>query len=247
MTSLELKNEFEFKYNSNASNAARGLDDYEISLLLTMAQEEIVKLYYSPLLNSTKTGFEGSEKRRRDLSQLVKRDIVIGGYDDATAAINPRSKFFNIKDEVMFIVHETIKPKSSDPCINNGSIDVVPVTRDVYNYNIKNPFKKPSEKLAWRLDYSKLNGNKVVEIVPGETYTPHEYNYTYIKKPEPIILTDLTTIDSTLSIDGVTAETLCQLDEELQREIVSKAVELATLPTGDPRYQTFLQSNLRKE
>jgi hypothetical protein len=247
MTSLELKNEFEFQYNSNASNAARGLDDYEISLLLTTAQEKLVKRYMQPRSNMGREGFEGSEKRRRDLSQLVVKRVAIGGFDNASSAISGRSKFFYINDEVMFVTHETLKIKSDDTCLNATTIDIKPVTRDEYNYNIKNPFKKPSDELAWRLDYSRLNGNRVVEIIPGENYVPFEYNYTYVKRPRPIIISDLSLIDTTISINGQTAESLCELNEEVQREIIDLAVELAQINAGDPRSQVTAQSNLRNE
>lgn len=51
-------------------------------------------------------------------------------------------------------------------------------------------------------------------------------NYTvrYLRKPRPIILTPL---EDYLSIQGITTESTCELDESIHREILERAVELA--------------------
>ena len=64
----EWKNEFDILYNSINSDIAPSLDDYEISVLLTNAQEQIVKQLYS----GTYEGFESTESARRMLDTLVK-------------------------------------------------------------------------------------------------------------------------------------------------------------------------------
>lgn len=51
------------------------------------------------------------------------------------------------------------------------------------------------------------------------------YYMTYIKRPAPIILTDLT--NSGLSIDGISTVSECLLDPEIHPEILQRAVELA--------------------
>ena len=47
MTTTEFSNEFDILYESIASNGAPPLDDYEKSVLLTQAQEILVKDSYS--------------------------------------------------------------------------------------------------------------------------------------------------------------------------------------------------------
>jgi len=97
MTTSEFKNEFQIHYNAIASQSAPGLDDYEISLFLTKAQLEIVKNYYSALGNKYKKGFEGSEKRRVDLKELVKTHTsttIVSSSD----GLSSTSKFFKIPD-----------------------------------------------------------------------------------------------------------------------------------------------------
>ena len=49
MTNKEFSYEFDILYNNIMSNQAPGLDDYEKSVFLTKAQEEIIINYYSHL------------------------------------------------------------------------------------------------------------------------------------------------------------------------------------------------------
>lgn len=58
------------------------------------------------------------------------------------------------------------------------------------------------------------------------------YMCRYVKKPQPIILIDLDTDDYTVSIEGRTAVTECELPEELHPEIVQRAVEIAKVLYG---------------
>lgn len=51
MTNEEFSNEFDVLYNNITSNQAPGLDEYEKSVFLTKAQDEIVKAYFNPKTN----------------------------------------------------------------------------------------------------------------------------------------------------------------------------------------------------
>ena len=46
MTNEEFNNEFDIYYNNIASNQSPGLDEYEKSVILTKAQEEVVLSLY---------------------------------------------------------------------------------------------------------------------------------------------------------------------------------------------------------
>ena len=48
MTTQEFSNEFDVLYNNIMSNQAPGLDEYEKSVFLTKAQNEILKNYFNP-------------------------------------------------------------------------------------------------------------------------------------------------------------------------------------------------------
>ena len=85
MTSTEFSNEFDVLYNSITSNQAPGLDEYEKSVFLTKAQDEIVKSYFNPRSNKTQEGFDGNEKRQIDFSMIMRSHV----YSTITAAVMP--------------------------------------------------------------------------------------------------------------------------------------------------------------
>jgi len=228
MTNQEFRNEFDISYNAIASMSAPGIDDYELSLYLTKAQLEIVKNYYDPLSNRKQKGFEATEKRRRDLNQLLKdyktTDIISNSYN-----MNSESKFYVIPNDLFLMVNEKAKVTSED-CYNNKIIDIKAMSYDEYNIKINNPFEKPDNKNAWRLDISNVNGVKVVEIIsPYNVLGSLEYQIRYIKYPKPIIITNLndTFPSDDLTIDGIFVETPCELNTEICREILDRAVLLA--------------------
>lgn len=57
MTVKEFSSEFDVLYNSITSNQAPSLDEYEKSVFLTKAQEELVRAYFNKNLNKIQEGF----------------------------------------------------------------------------------------------------------------------------------------------------------------------------------------------
>lgn len=229
MTNQEFRNQFDISYNAIASNSAPGIDDYELSVYLSKAQIELIKNYYDPLSNRKQKGFEATEKRRRDLGQLVKdyktTDTITNSFN-----IDSEAKFYVIPDDLFLITNEKAKITSED-CYNNKMLSIKPISYDEYNIQIDNPFEKPNEKIAWRLDLSNINNTKVVEIIsPYNIIGTLEYQIRYIKYPKPIIITNLDTAfpSDNLTIDGISVETPCELNTEICREILDRAVMLAT-------------------
>lgn len=245
MTNAEFKNEFLIHYNAIATQSAPGLDDFEISVFLTKAQLEIVKNFYNPLGNKYKDGFENSEKRRVDLRELIVNHLSTTEINDPHK-IGPDSQFYTIPNNIFVIIFESAKVSTND-CLNGKYIDVYPKTHDEYNLQIVNPFKKPDADHVWRIDYSKINGSKVVELI--SPYNIVEYKIRYIKYPSPIILTDLATAfpNEGLTIDGISAATPCELNEEIHREIIDRAVELALRDYKPSNLETKIQLDTRNE
>lgn len=229
MTNKEFRNQFDISYNSIASMSAPSIDDFELSVYLTKAQLELIKNYYDPLSNRKQKGFEVTEKRRRDLNQLVK-DYKTSTVISNSSNINSEAKFYTVPDDLFLIINEKAKITSED-CYNNKTLSIKPMSYDEYNIQIDNPFEKPDSKIAWRLDLSNVNNVKVVEIISPYNITGSlEYQIRYIKYPKPIIITNLNTAfpSDNLTIDGIFAETPCELNTEICREILDRAVILAT-------------------
>lgn len=218
MTTTEFKNEFELGYDAG-SQGAPSLDNYEISVVLTQAQEQIVKSTYSGK-NIDGTPFENSEKNRRILNELVKN------YTQSTQAvsdgISSDSVFYSIPDS-FFILMEQGTIEGTTKLIN-----ITPITHDEYLKSKKNPFRKPNKRKAWRLDISKTGGTNLVEIISSEKLS--KYQMRYLTKPKPIVISNLTTGEFAglgLSIDGETTPATCLLNNLIHREILGRAIEIA--------------------
>lgn len=156
MTLEEFSTEFDVLYNSITSNAAPGFNDYEKSVLLTLAQEELIKSYFVSNNNTTGVGLDGSQKRHYDFSTLIKikslKNII---YDIITArdkveipSLNKDANaVFLIPNDVFLILNEHLIAK------DNNYI-VFPISYDTYNLLMSKPFPYPNKRQAWRLDSS---------------------------------------------------------------------------------------------
>lgn len=248
MSSEEFINKFDIYYNSIAGQSAPGIDLFEKSVYLTKAQEEIVKNYYDPQSNKKQKGFEGSEKRRNDLKELIENYNNPISFKNSSN-IHSSARFFNIPEDVFVIINEQVNITSSD-CFNNTTINVKPTTHDEFNIQIKNPFKNPDSSVAWRIDYSTINNNKVVEIISPYNITGSlTYKLRYLKYPKPIILVDLDDEfpNEDLTINGLSAKTDCELNQSIQEEILDRAVELALRDYKAQNLESKIQLDSRNE
>ena len=84
----------------------------------------------------------------------------------------------------------------------------------------------------------------MTEIIPKSGATIQKYKIRYIRKPQPIILIDLTPYNA--SINNVSVQSSCELPEFLHHEILDRAVELAKVAyTGN--IETTISVNTRNE
>lgn len=83
----------------------------------------------------------------------------------------------------------------------------------------RNPYRRSDYKKVLRIDKDK----SMVELVSD--YPILEYTISYMRKPKPIILTDLKLITtSDVSINGIKDITECELNPILHRDILERAV-----------------------
>ena len=255
MTTAEFSNEFDLMYD-NASGNAPGINLYEKSVFLTLAQEEIVKETYSGYTQS-RVGFEGSERRRRQLSELVgdykttTRLSNFGGSgisteQDSEQNLISSSQFFGLPDDLLYIVLESVTLGGTNSCLNGKKIKVKPVTHDEFQVDIDNPFKKPNLRKAWRMDLTRYGASKQqAELFAIDTIS--EYHVRYVRKPKPIILADFEEDDDIsgmgLSIDGYNTRKDCELNTEVHRDILIRAVDLAVLTARENNLMTRVQVN----
>ena len=226
MTSEEFSNEFDTLLNSYSNVEAFGetpstieVDEYEKSVFLTKAQEEIVIDMYNGK-NPFKDSFEKTEEIRRYLSNLIKTHIT-STKEEGYIGLTKNSAFFKLPDDLWFITYESVDLKDEElECINGNGILVMPITQDEYHRIKRNPFRSANERRALRLD---LNDN-IVEIV--SKYNIDTYLVRYLAKPKPIILSKL---PDNLSINGLSNQTECELSPVIHRTILERAVKLAIM------------------
>lgn len=225
MTTEEFSNEFDILLDSyhfvgdfgKASNKIDiALDEYEKSMFLTKAQEELVLEVYTGK-NIYSDSFERTEEARRYLNKLVKT-IIISNKLSGLLGLSDTSTFFQLPEDVWFITYESAVLKDERlGCLDGEEALVIPVTQDDYYKIVDNPFRGPSKSRALRLDIE----DNIVEIVSD--YNIDRYIVRYISKPKPIILSDL----DGLTINDIGVRTECELNSAFHRNILERAVRLA--------------------
>lgn len=229
MNNQEFSDAFATLLNSHGSKAGFGdqdsgrqivLDEYEKSLFLTKAQEDLVQDLYSGESIEGES-YEETERLRRYLSALNK-DASIEPDADVDVIIDSNSKVFTLPDDLWFITYEAVKA-DSDNCWDGKYIQVVPVRQDNYHRQIKSPFRGASNRRALRLDRDE---NSVEIIYPlGIEF----YYVRYVRKPQPIILE---TLPEGLTIENRSAASECELNSALHQKILERAVVLAMRSKG---------------
>lgn len=250
-------NEFSYEFDVLASSylheggftvsdsSMLAFNEYEKSIYLTREQENLVLGLYSD--QSSIGSFEQTEQLRRDLDNLLSTDILdpvsAELYSKKPKARNivPDSQLFKLPKGLWFIVYEAgrYEADENDDCRNDEDgfpVEIVPVTYDTLHRIKANPFRGPNRRRALRLDNGKhtvsQSEDNYVEILPK--YKLSKYFVKYIRRPKPIILTQL---DGDLSIDGEQQAMGCELHDSLHRLILDGAVRMAlssrTKPSGD--------------
>lgn len=195
MTQREMGESFIAQIHNFDIDSEYEFQTHEINIFLTKAYREVVDTYYN--------NFEKSEKDRKILLPLVRTNNVstitsssnyTNGYSVSLESISP---------EVMYILTEEVTTVGS-----TNRIQIKPITLDAYTANKENPWKKPYNKLVWRLDV----GSGVKNIYLISTFTPLVYYFTYLQQPEDI---------------DITLSTSILINKEAHDNIVSKAVQLA--------------------
>lgn len=187
-------------------------DEYEKSIFLTKAQEQIVLELYQEL--------EQSEEVRKYLSNLIKTDnyVPVGEQDETLINNNFKSYKVEISNDILFMIYEQCTLSDENNCINNKIVSVVPTIHDDLDKVLKNPFKSPNSRKVIRLDFD----NKI-ELI--SKYSISNYKVRYLKKPNPIILIAL---EDNLSINNGDTKVLNgETNPILHERIVQRAVQLA--------------------
>lgn len=232
MTNIEFSTEFDvILNNSTIGTLPLRLDEYEKSVFLTKAQENLVLSTYTGQ-NAAGDHFEDTEIARAILRPLIETDtlvaVAIGDVKKQLWDDKYKHSYWRlITNNLWFILYEQVSQLDDclNPCYNGKSAKVSVVGIDQYNNLLNNPFKGPSEKRVFRVDYGvplTSQDNAVLELI--SKYTVDSYRMRYLRRPLPIILQNLPT---GLSINNIDTNTQCELGSATHRRILEDAVRLA--------------------
>lgn len=231
----EFSNEFDVLYNSITSNQAPGLDEYEKSVFLTQGQTDVLVSYFDPRRNKVQEGYDGSQKRQIDFSNVT----IASSYEDdtkfASAIFDPRSnsKSIIVPSDILMVINERLTVTRDG---KDTYLVVVPLQFQEYDRLMSKPYTRPVKRQAWRIFNYSSAANKA-DLVVGPSDTIKKYSIRYVKRPNPIILADL----DGLTIEGKGTPSECELDPILHHEILQRAVELAKAAyVGDLQSQIAL-------
>ena len=249
MTTQEFSDQFDVLLNSSfiandfgeqSSKIDIQLDEYEKSVFLTQAQEQLVINLYNGR-NIEGLSFESAEESRRYLKDLTER--IEGTFENNGEDLFPHSyKVTNLPLDCLFITKETAKfnlvgvtNKPSWLTNYDTIVEVVPITQDEYHRIRKNPYKKFDDFRILRIEDKH-------ELQLYSKYPISKYDIDYIRKPKPIIVSNL---GDDITVDGMTfteryttsvnnTSTLVttnasELNPILHRTILLEAVKLAKI------------------
>ncbi len=253
MTTQEFSNTFDTLLNSYSNQGLFGeqvsrgeivLDEYEKSVLLTQAQDIIVKQYFEG--GGVNGGFDDSARRQVDFSNLITvKELSKAISPLPTANYDERSIIFKTP-QVLYVMNEKIVVST-----NVGGVTkkrqyiVVPINYKEYDRQMSKAYAQPLKKQAWRLfqDVGDSTLDLYSEIIPVEgsiaTGEDPKYKIRYIRRPKPIVLVNLDfATQSDLEIDGVKTVSECELNPIMHMDILNKAVELAYTTRGSRSSKT---------
>ena len=235
MTTQEFSNAFDTLLNSYASRGQFGeqadsseivLDEYEKSILLTQAQDFIVKSYFDRTLNNQGQGFDDTTRRQVDFSSLIT--VGVPTIDSLTTSkFDERGILYKMPTNILVVLNEKVKAGTE-------TLVVVPINYKEYDRQMSKAYAQPLKKQCWRLFQSPTGIDLLSELIPKESIVITDYKIRYIRRPKPIILTNLDFADSQedLSIDGIKVVTECELNPIVHMDILNKAVEFALSTRG---------------
>lgn len=283
MTIQEFSNTFDTLLNSYNTQAQFGeqaskrdivLDEYEKSVLLTQAQDIIVKSYFDGTLNQQGQGFDDSTRRQMDFSSLIKiaeldpfdpKETEIQTFDDRGIVYQlPRKVVDGVEVEgttdVLFILNEKLTQvcTKGQEKIEQWRKDfvIVPISYKEYDREMSKPYAQPLKKQAWRLFQNQATGFDInSELIPrfnvkeetssGDEPTYKSFVYKIRYVKRPQPIV-LEDLPNNLEIDGVTTESECELNPIIHMDILNKAVELAIATRGGRVLQPS-SSNIKQQ
>jgi hypothetical protein len=212
---------------------------------LTMAElmENIQNAYCqgNPLSDYLEVSFEEGDEDDSPNTGITATFGTIAGYTETyttTGGFDDRGYIYKMPSEtvgeqeiskVLFILNE--KLIAHDGYGDKTDFVIVPINYQEYDREMSKAYAQPLKKQAWRLFQNIETGFDIYsELIPrfDTDMTGAIYRVRYVRRPKPIVLSNL----DGLSIEGETDESSCELNPILHMDIIQKAVELVYATRG---------------
>ena len=265
-----LKNYFNPK--SKGNNTQEGFDgsvkrQVDFSMLITVVTTSATSYTYSlvsgktdkdgkPIYSRTETtapkstysyteayGADGNVLKDDNDNVLYIRNegTDVSGFGTPLFDMRENTKSITLPSKLMYAINEMVEVTRNNKAV---LLQVVPVKFDEYSRLMCKPYKRPLKYQAWRLTNNDVVNKADIVVGPSDILT--KYTIRYVRRPNPIIVSDL----DGLTIEGKSTATECELDPILHEEILQRAVELAKIAwtnTGQDNLQAVMQAGQRSE
>jgi len=232
MNSNAMADELELRLDRSDSFGSPGYEDFELTSVLTEAQQLYVKKFISQINNRKSEGFEETEIRNQGLGALIKNAPVLSASASQVGVID-NGRFFDLPTDFMYTIYESATIDKVK--CNAGPTDYIKVGVRIIAHNEigrfrNNKYKKPyytnfGEGMVWRLVYSRFTDGrnpasvataKRHQLVTDGTFNVTGYTVSYLQIPLDIIVDRAT----------VANQRNCILDEFTHTTIIDIAADL---------------------
>lgn len=236
MTTQEFSIEFDILFNNINSNQSQGINEYEKSVFLTHAQNELIKNHFG-MANNGREALNTSPYRDSEFSSLFKTISLNNGIVQDISPVQSlypnRVKRFILENDYLFIINELcdiVKKDIDGNILDSIKTNVVPVHYAEFSRLMSTSYKEPKLNETWRLlGPQELENTTVMDLYIRYGYIIDNYIIRCVRKPRPIITVDLDGEFSELTIEGYNTKTECELHPVLHLAILKRAVVLADM------------------
>lgn len=265
MTANEMARHVKILYDG-ASDIEMEYDDAEMSRLLSMSQYNLGQRHFFTNRNVHVEGYEIGSKRDSEFSELkthvyiyndtinrpgsviVKQDGSVVDAQRWGIGIFPNSRIIELPADFMFYSVDMVDIDWKGVRITN--VQIKSTNEDKMMELRINSFIKPDKRTIYRYTFPRSNDGMIDDINGNSTRTPRRcmlltdefteikrYYLSYIRQPNDIV------------VDIINPENQrhCELNEEIQLDIIRGAVQLALGSIASEKYQVALTENSLNE
>ena len=243
MTANEMADLLEEKLDRADSFGSPGYEDFDLSSVLTEAQQLFVKKFFDEVNNRKGKGFQEIEIRNQGLSALIKDGDNLTVSADQLGTLSNNyivGKFFDLPDDHMYTIFEQCTIDKNE-C--GTEIPIIGYVITIAHNEIQrfqwNKYKKPYFRdsgscRVWRSEFSRETSaidplipetDKRHELFTDGTFEITNYHIRYVKNPKDI------TVDRTNTANQRNSE----LDASTHYVIVDIAADLLMQRTKDQK------------